>query len=34
MIVYHSSYRIIDKPDVLHSREALNFGKGFCHGAS
>ncbi|MDD6552532.1 MAG: DUF3990 domain-containing protein [Prevotellaceae bacterium] len=29
MIVYHSSYMIIDKPDVLHSREALDFGKGF-----
>lgn len=29
MIVYHSSYMIIDKPDILHSREALDFGKGF-----
>ena len=29
MIVYHSSYAIVDKPDVLHSREALDFGKGF-----
>lgn len=29
MIVYHSSYMIVDKPDVLHSREALDFGKGF-----
>ena len=29
MIVYHSSYLIIDKPDVLHSRNALDFGKGF-----
>lgn len=29
MIVYHSSYVIVDKPDVYHSREALDFGKGF-----
>lgn len=29
MIVYHSSYLIVDKPDVFHSREALDFGKGF-----
>ena len=29
MKVYHSSYMIVDKPDVLHSREALDFGKGF-----
>lgn len=29
MIVYHSSYIIVDKPDVSHSREALDFGKGF-----
>lgn len=29
MIVYHSSYAIVDNPDVLHSREALDFGKGF-----
>lgn len=29
MIVYHSSYMIVDKPDVLHSREDLDFGKGF-----
>lgn len=29
MIVYHSSYTIVDKPDVLHSRDALDFGKGF-----
>lgn len=28
MIVYHSSYVIVDKPDVMHSREALDFGKG------
>lgn len=29
MIVYHSSYVIVEKPDVLHSRKALDFGKGF-----
>lgn len=29
MIVYHSSNIIVDKPDVFHSREALDFGKGF-----
>ncbi len=29
MIVYHSSYVVVDKPDVAHSREALDFGKGF-----
>lgn len=29
MIVYHSSSVIVDKPDVFHSREALDFGKGF-----
>lgn len=29
MIVYHSSYIVVDNPDVCHSREALDFGKGF-----
>lgn len=29
MIVYHSSYLIVDKPNVHYSREALDFGKGF-----
>ncbi len=29
MTVYHSSYCIVDKPDVLHSRDGLDFGKGF-----
>lgn len=29
MIVYHSSYVIVDKPDVFHSREAVDFRKGF-----
>lgn len=29
MLVYHSSNLRFDTPDVLHSREALDFGKGF-----
>jgi len=29
MKVYHASTLIIEKPDVLHSREKLDFGKGF-----
>ncbi|HRN16042.1 MAG TPA: DUF3990 domain-containing protein, partial [Xylanibacter oryzae] len=29
MKVYHVSNVIVDKPDVMHSREALDFGKGF-----
>ena len=29
MLVYHSSNQCFAKPDVLHSREALDFGKGF-----
>lgn len=29
MLVYHSSNRQFTDPDVLHSREALGFGKGF-----
>ncbi|MBQ8501083.1 MAG: DUF3990 domain-containing protein [Bacteroides sp.] len=29
MIVYHSSYCIVEQPDVCHSRECLDFGKGF-----
>ncbi len=29
MLVYHSSDQCFTKPDVLHSREALDFGKGF-----
>jgi hypothetical protein len=29
MTVYHSSYDIVDKPDTVHSREGLDFGKGF-----
>lgn len=29
MKLYHTSYCIIKKPDVLHSRDNLDFGKGF-----
>ena len=29
MKVYHSSNQRFDNPDVLHSRAALDFGKGF-----
>lgn len=29
MLVYHSSDRCFASPDVLHSRDALDFGKGF-----
>ena len=29
MKLYHASYCIIKKPDVLHSRDNLDFGKGF-----
>lgn len=29
MLVYHSSNRQFTDPDVVHSREALDFGKGF-----
>ena len=29
MLVYHSSDRSFSAPDVLHSRDALDFGKGF-----
>ena len=29
MILYHGSSVIVDKPDVLHSFRALDFGKGF-----
>ena len=27
--LYHASTSIIENPDVLHSREKLDFGKGF-----
>ena len=29
MLVYHSSDQCFVSPDVLHSRDALDFGKGF-----
>ena len=29
MLVYHSSDQRFTSPDVLHSRNALDFGKGF-----
>lgn len=29
MMLYHTSNAIISKPDVFHSREHLDFGKGF-----
>lgn len=29
MIVYHGTTEVIEKPDVLHSKNYLDFGKGF-----
>lgn len=29
MILYHSSDVVVERPDVVHSREFLDFGKGF-----
>lgn len=29
MILYHTSYMIVEKPDLEHSRDYLDFGKGF-----
>lgn len=29
MIVYHGSTETIEKPDVIHSKKYLDFGKGF-----
>lgn len=29
MIVYHASKIIIKSPDIYHSRDLLDFGKGF-----
>lgn len=29
MILYHGSYMEVDKPDILHSRPRVDFGKGF-----
>lgn len=29
MLIYHASYVIVEKPDTVHSRSNLDFGKGF-----
>ena len=29
MIVYHGSFVEVEKPDIYHSRESVDFGKGF-----
>lgn len=29
MILYHSSYCIVERPDIQHSRQYLDFGRGF-----
>lgn len=29
MKLYHASYTTVDAPDILHSRDYLDFGKGF-----
>ncbi len=29
MILYHGSFVVVDKPDLLHSRFNVDFGKGF-----
>ena len=29
MILYHGSFMTVDKPDMLHSRPNVDFGKGF-----
>lgn len=29
MRIYHTSNVVVDKPDVLHSRRFLDFGRGF-----
>jgi hypothetical protein len=29
MIVYHGSYKEIEKPDITHSRKNVDFGRGF-----
>ena len=29
MILYHGSYLEVQKPDLLHSRENVDFGRGF-----
>ncbi len=29
MILYHGSFAVVDKPDLIHSRPNVDFGKGF-----
>lgn len=29
MILYHTSYTVVEQPDLAHSRDYLDFGKGF-----
>lgn len=29
MILYHGSFVVVDKPDLMHSRSNVDFGKGF-----
>ena len=29
MMLYHTSYMVVEQPDLEHSREYLDFGKGF-----
>ena len=29
MILYHGSSVVVQKPDIIHSRERVDFGKGF-----
>lgn len=29
MILYHGSFVVVDKPDLIHSRSNVDFGKGF-----
>ena len=29
MILYHGSFMVVDKPDLIHSRPNVDFGKGF-----
>lgn len=29
MILYHTSYMVVEQPDLEHSRDYLDFGKGF-----
>ena len=29
MILYHTSYMVVEQPDLEHSRDYLDFGNGF-----